>query len=115
MVEQAVLEPAALDERGPGRPADMIASWLAEHGGVRADERGRSSGEVRPGTYASCLCSRIHYGRHQRIMGMTLKLIWINGPGRDLSQFRAWSLLTGKYRVRAPMGAGPRTHDWRSP
>ena len=64
MVEQAVLEPAASDERDPGRPADTIASWLAQHGGARADERGRSSGEVCPGTHASCLCSRIHYSKH---------------------------------------------------
>ncbi len=62
------------------------ASAQASMTGGHQDERSRSSGEVRPGPHASCLCSRSHYGRPQTIMGMTFKLIWINGPGRDLSQ-----------------------------
>ncbi len=40
-------------------------------------ERSRSSGEACSGPHASCLCSWSHYGRHQRIMGMTFKMIWI--------------------------------------
>jgi hypothetical protein len=40
------------------------------------------------------------YGRHQRIMGMTLKLIWINDPGRDLSQLRVWRFVKWEMAVR---------------
>ncbi len=38
-------------------------------------------------------------GRHQRILGMTFRLIWINGPGRDLSQLRAWRFVSQQASV----------------
>jgi hypothetical protein len=69
-----------------GLIADLRAPPPGQHDGGRKDERSRSSGEVRPGTHALCLCGRIHSGGHQRIIGMTLRLIWFNDSGRDLSQ-----------------------------
>ncbi len=36
-------------------------------------------------------CSFITVGI--RVIGMIFELIWINGPGRDLPQFRGWRCL----------------------
>ena len=80
MAEQTVLERVAPEDRGPARPADPIASWLAAHGGARVESEALIAALCEKLVAAGLPLSRVSFGvptLHPQLCGY--RFVWRRG------------------------------------